>query len=155
MFATDEKFMRDLDYAEIGENKCLEQLNACTEVTAYVEDVRKDERYQIDDIDFVLHKRDGSIVNIEVKTDRQAHRTGNFVYETMSNSNQGCLARSKADFIYYYLSETDTVYMVHLQRLRAYLSTVTYKEVNMGDGARGYLIPFFVIIQQGLGVQIV
>lgn len=147
MFASDEKFYADLQYAEIGEALVWQMLNEC-EITDYVEDVRKDVRYQALDIDFVLHKTDGNIMKIEVKTDRLGHRTGNFVYETKSNSNEGCLSRSQADVVFYYLSETQTLYLVYLGSLRQYLSQVYYREIPMGDGARGYLVPFDVLLRK-------
>lgn len=153
MIASYDKFMADLTYGEVGERKAWEMLWNC-DITQAVYDVRKDERYQAYDIDFVVQRKDGYYIYIEVKSDRLAHITGNFVYETKSNSNEGCLARSRANYVFYYLSETDKVYMVDLALLREHIKESNYREVAMGDNARGYLIPFYVMIQKRIAILI-
>jgi hypothetical protein len=66
-----------------------------------------------DDIDFFWtrsYKARLSTISIEVKVDTQIHETGNFAFETISNETrftQGCFMRSKADYFYYYASESE------------------------------------------------
>lgn len=146
-------FHSDLEFAELGEDKLwLYLLKA--EGTRNVLDVRKDPWFQKIDIDFIRETNKGMFHKYEVKTDRQAHETGNFVFETKSNSNVGCLARSRADYVYYYLSETGAAYLVIMPELRKYISNNNFKEYVMGDNARGYLIPIADLVRNNIAVEV-
>lgn len=69
-------------------------------------------------------------------------RTGNIVYEISSNSNPGCLLRSKAEWVFYLDLYTAYLYKINLHLLRKYIAEKREKlyPVPMGDGARGYLL---------------
>ena len=79
-----------------------------------VEDVKE---YQFKDIDLLCTLESGGcerIISVEIKGDTKAHRTGNFFFETVSNealNTQGCFLKSKAHLLFYYLLETDCLYI--------------------------------------------
>lgn len=135
-----EKFVNDLSFGEIGEMVTWNILTKQENVRAIM-DVRSDKRSQDDDVDFIVQYSNKQVYKIEVKTDRKAHETGNIIYELTSNSNPGCMARSKADYFYYYIPGLNKVYVLNNKGLRDYLDEHFYPEKNMGDGATGIVLP--------------
>ena len=103
-------------------------------------DVRKDIYFQDLDIDFLAEKHSGVVIKYEVKTDRLAHKTGNLVYEETTSGNIGCLAKSHADYILYYLSQSNELYGFWLIDMRNYIKETQPELVEMGDNAEGYLL---------------
>lgn len=134
-------FRKDLLVGKIGENKAEELLLKSSRTRGFI-DVRNDIYFQNLDIDFLVERSDGRILKYEVKTDTQAHRTGNIVYEKTTSGNVGCLEKSHADFILYYLSESDEMYIFELSKLKSYISenSERLRFVPMGDAATGYLV---------------
>ena len=107
-------------------------------------DVSKDKWFQQFDIDFIQVTNDG-INKIEVKTDRIADRTGNMVYEVYSDKRfytLGCFEKTEADYIFYYLINTNILYIFYTQELREWVLEHQHnlKLVEMGDFALGYII---------------
>lgn len=107
-------------------------------------DVSKDKWFQQFDIDFIQVTNDG-INKIEVKTDRIADRTGNMVYEIYSDKRfytLGCFEKTEADYIFYYLINTNILYIFYTQELREWVLEHQHnlKLVEMGDFALGYII---------------
>ncbi len=107
-------------------------------------DVSKDKWFQQFDIDFIQVTKD-EINKIEVKTDRIADRTGNMVYEVYSNKRfytLGCFEKTEADYIFYYLINTNILYIFNTQELREWVLEHQHnlKLVDMGDFALGYII---------------
>ena len=108
------------------------------------------------DIDFEIVYRDGHTSTAELKSDMQAHKTGNIAYEELSHKNPGCFARTKADHIIYYLTETGVAYVLNPHKLRAFVAEMKANErkaaslrvrpAKMGEGAFGYLIPIRVLL---------
>lgn len=145
-------FEDDKRFAEIGESKCLWLLHN-SKKTRGVLDVRHDEYFQELDIDFLQLDINDKVNKIEVKTDRQGHNTGNFVYETKSHKTDGCMNRSHADFVYYYLVETDEVWVVIMPKLREWLKSQDIKEVVFHDGAKGYLLKFVELEMNNIAVR--
>ena len=111
-------------------------------------DVSKDPYYQAKDIDILVQRNDGIIVKYEVKSDRQADETGNICFEVSSNGNEGCLARSEADYIFYKTEKHN--YLFSLKDMRSFLQTHPYGEYEMGDGARGYLLNIEDLKSEGI-----
>lgn len=134
-------FKKDLIVGKIGENRAEEMLLRSSRTRGFI-DVRNDSYFQNLDIDFLVERNDGRILKYEVKTDTQAHKTGNIVYEKTTSGNVGCLEKSHADFILYYLSENDEMYIFELCKLKAYISNNLgrLRTVPMGDAATGYLL---------------
>lgn len=107
-------------------------------------DVSKDKWFQQFDIDFIQVTNDG-INKIEVKTDRIADKTGNMVYEVYSDKRfytLGCFEKTEADYIFYYLINTNILYIFYTQELREWVLEHQHnlKLVEMGDFALGYII---------------
>ena len=76
--------------------------------------------------------KDLAIKTYECKTDTVGIESRNIAYEDISNSNPGCLARSKADYVFYVFIDSKTKavkeeYMIDLHALRWWLCTNFYK----------------------------
>lgn len=103
-------------------------------------DVRYDKKYQEDDIDFVVYRRDGTSFTVEAKAD--TYKTGNIFLETAVNSyavgendkllrfgeHQTTIAKhsdgwlyKKADYIFYYLTEPKILYVFERAAAMHYL----------------------------------
>lgn len=145
-------FKEDLQYGETGEHIAWVSLLESPK-TRQVLDVRKDKYFQEKDIDFLQLDFQNKVNKIEVKTDRQAHETGNIAFETMSNTNIGCLERSEADFIYYYIEKTDEVIIIKLKELKGYIKHTSPREITMGDNARGYLLNIQDLIDYQVAIR--
>ena len=146
-------FIEDKKFAEMGEAKCLWLLHN-SKKTRGVLDVRHDAFFQELDIDFLQLDINDKVNKIEVKTDRQGHQTGNFVYETKSHHTEGCMTRSQEDYIYYYLCESNEVWVVSMQKLRKWLENEPIREVVFSDGAKGYLIGFLEMEMNKIAVKL-
>lgn len=132
-------FKEDLTEGEKGEELVLQLLTKSPQNKAVI-DVRKDIYFQDLDIDFLAEKHSGVVIKYEVKTDRLAHKTGNLVYEETTSGNIGCLAKSHADYILYYLSQSNELYGFWLIDMRNYIKETQPELVRMGDNAEGYLL---------------
>lgn len=103
-------------------------------------DVRDDKKYQEDDIDFVVYRKDGSSFTVEAKAD--TYKTGNVFLETAVNSfaigeddkllrfgkYQKAIAKhskgwlyKEADYIFYYFTETRQIYVFERMAAMHYL----------------------------------
>ena len=108
-----------------------EFLRSCVKVVN-VQNVENDREYQIRDIDLLCMLKTGSgerTVSIEIKGDRKAHVTGNFFLETVSNEGletQGCFLKSQAHLLFYYLMETDCLYIFPMTRMRDWFLKMRY-----------------------------
>lgn len=149
------KFQQDLKTGNIGEEIILEFLKE-NKATKSVLDVRNDKFFQDIDTDFIQETLQNEIYKIEVKTDTLAHKTGNLAYEHTSNkygNTIGCFEKTRADYIFYYLTETKELYILHTESLRNYvlLNKNRFREVDMGDNALGYLIKLEELIINNIG----
>lgn len=153
------KFQQDLRTGSIGEDIVFDFLKSNAKTKSLI-DVRYDALFQELDVDFIQETHDNQVRKIEVKTDTMAHRTGNLAYEHTSNkycNSIGCFEKTKSDFIFYYLTGTREVYILHTESLRGYVHTNKNKlrEVNMGDNALGYLIKLKDITKNNLGWRMI
>lgn len=149
------KFQKDLKVGKAGEDVVLDFLKV-NGSTKNVLDVREDKLFQELDIDFIQETLYSELRKIEVKTDTLAHKTGNLAYEHTSNkyyNTLGCFEKTKADYIFYYLSEIKSVYILKVSELRNYvrLNKNRLREVSMGDSALGYLIKLEDLIKNEIG----
>ena len=111
-------FAKQNTTAKKGEDIVLEYLK---KEHKNVLDVRNDKTYRKKDIDFVIDVKSLLKYTIELKSDDKISSTGNFFFETISNSVRstlGCFMMSQADFFYYYDTKGDKLYIFDLQRLR-------------------------------------
>lgn len=112
-----------------------------------IKDVSKELHFQKYDVDFICTTKSGNEQWIEVKYDRETERTRHIVYETKSNGNVGCLARSIADLVLYITDKN--IYWFDLEELRNYIYITKPKEITMGDNARGYLLELDELLKIG------
>ena len=137
-------FNSDIQVGNKGENIIYNYLINHPSTDSLI-DVSKDKWFQQFDIDFIQITNDG-INKIEVKTDKIADRTGNMVYEIYSDKRfytLGCFEKTEADYIFYYLINTNILYIFDTQELREWVLEHQHnlKLVDMGDFALGYIIP--------------
>ena len=139
------EFLIDLKTGEIGESVVLKFLQKESNVEDVI-DVRDNKLFQKYDVDFLVYTDRSIIVPIEVKSDTMAHRTGNIAYEVLSNKHyntKGCFEKTRARYIYYYLTKTKQLYQIDVIKLRSHVEN-NYKNnkklIPMGDNALGYLI---------------
>ena len=116
----------------------------------FVFDVRKDKNYQKMDIDFLVENTNRQVIPFEVKTDMQAHETGNIVYELTTSGNVGCFVKTLAHVIAYYVPGNKQVHMIRVKKLREYVNKANLNEVRMGDNATGYLLPIEDLKNKGV-----
>lgn len=117
-------------------------------------DVRDDLYFRECDVDFLVENDDRQFTWVEVKTDTMAHRTGNLAYELTTSGNRGCLAKTKAKTVLYYLQGSDVMYAINMYQLRKYIAKNALKLVSMGDSATGYLIPIDKLITNKIAKEI-
>ena len=138
-------FHSDNEIGNKGENIICDYLKNLSSTIGLV-DVSKDEWFQQFDIDFLQIDIQGNINKIEVKTDRLADKTGNMIYEIWSDRriySKGCFEKTEADYIFYYLINTNILYIFNTLELREWVKKheIKLKRTPMGDYAVGYLIP--------------
>ena len=148
-------FKKDLKTGELGEDVVVEYLTSLPTI-AFVKDVRYEPNFQTHDIDYIVCTTKSQIIPIEVKTDTMAHRTGNIAYEVFSNKHygtQGCLEKTKAKTVYYFLIHTKELYEIDVLKLRKHVAE-NYKGkkrlIAMGDNAEGYLIKIKELLEKGI-----
>ena len=137
-------FHSDNEIGNKGENAIFNFLSTYPSTTAII-DVTKDKWFQQFDIDFIWQDTEYNIFKIEVKTDRFADRTGNMVYEVYSDKrthSKGCFEKTEADYIFYYLINSKTLYVFNTKELREWVleHIDDLKQTDMGDNAFGYVI---------------
>ena len=96
-------------------------------------DVRKDVKYYMDDIDFILERKDGKRIKLEAKTDTLGDRYGNFCFpiKTIYTNNPrmkellGWPFRSKADIITIYDEVNQILYVFELEKFRKFYKKYT------------------------------
>ncbi|SMB96053.1 hypothetical protein SAMN00808754_1391 [Thermanaeromonas toyohensis ToBE] len=112
-------FARQLKIGKAGERK----LNGLWKNVRIV-DVSDDPGWRGTGIDRVLELVDGRKVPVEYKTDCIAHRTGNLVFEIISDDVTGTPGwglASKAEYLVYLLEGTEEVYVIRLPALRRWV----------------------------------
>lgn len=77
--------------------------------------------------------RDLALKTYECKTDTYGFKSRNIVYEDISNSNPGCMAKSKADYVFYVFVDKDgkilEEYLIDLHALRWWLN-INFGKIN-------------------------
>ena len=127
-----------------------------------VVDVSDDPYYQLIDVDYVhikdatmtvhdffhrwmfkrpLEKRKNSAIMFEVKADTRVGGTGNVLYEIISHDGPGCLAISRADFIFYVQvnddgTKAEKAWNINLNKWRTWLRENGYYINSKGFAIR-------------------
>lgn len=136
-------FNSDIIIGEKGEYKVYNYILNHPSTISLI-DVSKDKWFQQFDIDFI-QIADNGVNKIEIKTDRIGHKTGNMAYEVWSDRriySKGCFEKTEADYIFYYLINSNIIYIFYTQELRYWVHKhkKDLKLINMGDYALGYII---------------
>ena len=139
-------FEESLKEGESGEHVVWNMLQNQPNIRSIV-DVRKDKKFQEQDIDFLVENMNRQFTTIEVKTDFKAHETGNLVYELSTSRNIGCFEKTQAEYIMYYIPAEKVVHMIDVVGLRTYIHKVRPEEKKMGDSATGFLLPIKDLIK--------
>lgn len=132
-------YAQDWKYGTVGEFVTWNYLQRLKGVKQVV-DVRDDKFFQSVDVDFLMECYDRQFYWVEVKTDSQAQTTGNIVFELTTNGNEGCLKKSEADYIAYFIPANGKLYMMDAKKLKEYTLNSTHKVYPMGDNATGHLL---------------
>lgn len=146
-------FVNDVKvYGPIGEQRLKEIL---TEKGHNFEDVSDVEEFRIFDVDILQYNNDetnsekvldayymgkttsaADAVAYEVKTDTYGIVSRNIVFEDLSNSNSGCMARTKADYLFYVFvnkqNEIVEEYLINVKKLRWWLMS-NFGKINKCD----------------------
>lgn len=146
-------FAKDVvEYGPIGENKLKMILE---EKGHRYADISNDERFRIFDIDILQFNdavttasdvlnayhynrsaKDVNAVSYEVKTDTYGRISRNIVYEDISNSSSGCMARTRADYLYYVFIDENKViveeFLIEVRKLRRWLME-NFEKINRCD----------------------
>lgn len=139
-------------YGPIGERRLMEILK---EKGHKFEDVSDIEEFRIFDIDILQYNNDetnskkvldayymgkttsaADAIAYEVKTDTYGLISRNIVFEDLSNSNSGCMARTKADYLFYVFvdknNEIVEEYLINVKKLRWWLMS-NFSKINQCD----------------------
>ena len=133
-------FANDLKAGGSGEHAVWNLFTKMQKVRNVV-DVRDDKDFQEKDIDFLVENLDRQFTPIEVKTDFKAHETGNLVYEVTTSGHIGCFEKTQAKYIAYFIPKAEEVHLVDVKKLRSYIHSTQPEPRDMGDNAKGFLLP--------------
>ena len=139
-------FAEDLSFGREGE-VIVRNLLESSDVFENVCDCSNDKYFQGKDIDLLGIASDGHIAKYEVKTDKMAHETGNIAFEVKTSGNIGCLAKTEADFVMYYIEGNGKLYCFNAEQMRRYLRANRFKLYRMGDNAEGYLLSIKMLLR--------
>lgn len=127
--------------------------------------VEGDKAFQEFDID-MIHVTNDSVVNIEVKAD--TYKSKYFFFETVSNATKGtpgCFMYTRADYLYYYFTQTDALYILPMQEARDWfidnMDRFTKKELSTtGDNkvlynTYGYTVPIRTVLKEVKGARLI
>ena len=110
------------DVGKWGEQVLRAFLEADPTLRRY-QDVSDVESYRKMDIDAILHFQDGPRRKVEFKTD--TYTTGNMFFETEScieYNTPGCMYKTKAEYLYYYMAAYDKVYIIRMDKYRIWFN---------------------------------
>lgn len=139
-------FAEDLSFGREGEVIVRNLLESSGNFDNVI-DCSNDKYFQEKDIDLLALAMDGHIAKYEVKTDRMAHETGNIAFETKTSGNIGCLAKTEADFVMYYIEGDGRLYCFNAEQMRQYLKRNRFKLYRMGDNAEGHLLSIKMLLR--------
>lgn len=143
------KFEQDIKTGKIGEKLAREILEKSSNTVSVI-DCSDDKFFQALDIDYLVETKSGRVIKYEVKTDTQAHRTGNMVWEATTSGHIGCFEKTSANYILYYLSGNGKLYGFWVKPMRRYVHRYNLRKVRMGDSATGYLMNIEDLVKKHL-----
>lgn len=146
-------FEQSKKFGEYGEHAVWNVLSSEKWVRSVI-DVRQDEGFREQDIDFLVENTSRQFAGVEVKTDFMAHKTGNLAYELTTSGHIGCFEKTKARYIAYIVPKAQKVYWISVEALREYVRSHDLNEIKMGDNATGYLIPLEDLVNSKVVIKV-
>lgn len=130
-------------------------------LSAQVIGVQDIDYYRKQDVDFLVFCN-GNRHKVELKVDSMGDVTGNIFCETISNTTKctdGCFVYTECDFWLYYLVNTKTLYMFHMNMFREWVlgqedgvwrKRRTSTAIGNGDSyqTEGLLVPISEILEK-------
>lgn len=121
-------FKEDLEVGALGEEACLKLFKRFKDIASVI-DVRNDDYWRYNDVDFIFVRHNGEQIKVEVKTD--TYTTGRMVYELESNSlanppTPGWTVKTACDWVVYYFSTAHKLYILKMPELRAWVDANKY-----------------------------
>ncbi|MDQ3459867.1 MAG: hypothetical protein M3498_11285 [Deinococcota bacterium] len=104
--------------ARLGATQITDWLNGLG-ITSNLTNVEDVPEYQSKDVDLIWETQK-AVYQVELKVDR-LHRTGNFFFETLSNSERGtpgCFLYTEADLFFYYFVTVRELYILPIPGVR-------------------------------------
>ncbi len=125
------KFKKDLQTGHFYEKKCLEYLDY---------DTVEHKKGYFKEYDLIITK-DGKETKIEVKSDKQASKTGNLAIEYECNNKPSGITSSTADYWIYFIvypeEKREECFKIPIDDLKNIVETC--RQVSGGDGMRSRL----------------
>lgn len=133
-------FKDDKQLAIIGEFVVWNALQDLKDVKKVI-DVREDRRFQEWDVDLLIENDERQFFGIEVKTDWKTFETGNVIFETESFGKIGCLERTKADYVAFFVPQSGNIYLCDTKELKKCAKSGNYPTKPMGQETLGIIVP--------------
>ena len=145
-------FWDDLTRGMVGEFVVFDALNKLPQIKQVI-DVRDDKYFQSVDVDFLVQDRDRQFTWLEVKTDYKTFTTGNVIYEVSTSGNVGCLEKTKASVVAYYIPQSGNIYLCNTEALRRCVKNNDYRCCEMGQNGMAYIVPLGDLERYGVVKQ--
>ena len=86
----------------------------------------KDNKY-----DVIIEDKDGNILKVEIKADRQAYKTNNFYIEYISHDKPSGINKTQADILIYVVEYKDKyiLYWISIKYLKYYIN-INFNEIK-------------------------
>lgn len=153
------------DVAKVASSDIEKYLLSLPE-TIIVVNTEDDKDFQLFDVD-IIQEIESAVILIEIKGDRM-YRTGNFFFETTSNTDKntlGCFLYTLADFIYYYYVEEKKLFILPMPEtcewfkvnIHRFKERTTSTSFDNGDSYStiGRIVPRETVIKEVKGVKVV
>ena len=118
-------------------------------------DVRDDLFFQSVDVDFLVCDKNRQYTWLEVKTDYKTYETGNVIYELTTNGNPGCLEKTRASVIAFYVPQSGNIYLCKTDALRRCVRNNDYPLKEMGQCSKGYIVPLGDLERFGVVIRMI
>lgn len=129
-------FLRDLDRSKRAVNALLEHYKA---IGHAIRELEGKEEQKFGDLRLTIEE---DHVNIEVKFDEMAAKTGNLCFEMSNGSKMTGIMSTKADMVYYVVpnKEAATVYVFDTKKLRDFISEPSNVTIKNGGDRRKFVL---------------
>lgn len=146
-------FLRDLDRSKKAVSALLRYYK---EVGHAVRELEGKDEQKYGDLRLVLQEEH---INIEVKFDEMAAKTGNLCFEMSNGTKMTGIMTTKADRVYYVVpnEEAATVYVFDTEKLREFISNPDNVTIKNGGDKKKFVLalsPIHAVVDSGLPEEI-